>query len=87
MIFLQRQFLLQQLYESISDKTKVRPRTGIVSYTEDENGVTVITEMGDTIRGHMLVGADGIHSAVRRLMAEKLEKPSPDIAKNLLEGE
>lgn len=86
MIFMQRQFLLQQLYESISDKTKVKARTGLLSYTEDDEGITVVTDTGESIRGSILIGADGIHSAVRRMMAQAYEKTSPDIAKDLSEG-
>lgn len=86
MIFMQRKFLLQQLYESISDKTKVKARTGLLSYTEDDDGITVVTDTGESIRGNILIGADGIHSAVRRMMAQAYEKESADIAKDLSEG-
>lgn len=86
MIFMQRQFLLQQLYESISNKTKVKARTGLLSYTEDDEGITVVTDTEETIRGSILIGADGIHSAVRRMMAQAYEKKSADIAKDYLEG-
>lgn len=86
MIFMQRQFLLQQLYESIADKTKVKARTGLLSYTEDDDGISVKTDTGESIRGSILVGADGIHSAVRQLMAQEFEKKSHDVAKSLLQG-
>lgn len=86
MIFMQRQFLLQQLYGSISDKTKVKARTGLLSYTEDDEGITVVTDTEETIRGSILIGADGIHSAVRRMMAQAYEEKSADIAKDYLEG-
>lgn len=55
MIFMQRQFFWQQLYESVSDKIKVKARTGLLSYTEDDEGIAVVKN----------IGADGIHSAVR----------------------
>lgn len=86
MIFMQRQFLLQQLYESISDKTKLKARTGFLSYTEDDEGITVVTDTGESIRGSILIGADGVHSAVRRMVAQAYEKKSTDIAKDYLEG-
>ena len=40
----------------------------VVSYVEDADGVTVTLADGSTARGDVLVGADGIRSAVRRQM-------------------
>ena len=37
----------------------------MVSYVEDADGVTVTLSDGSTARGDVLVGADGIRSAVR----------------------
>lgn len=34
-------------------------------FEQDESGVTVYLESGETLRGDALIGADGIHSAVR----------------------
>ncbi|KXJ86611.1 hypothetical protein Micbo1qcDRAFT_140239 [Microdochium bolleyi] len=65
-------FLLQSVYNQIRDKTKVRARTGLASYTEHGDRVEVITDAGETIVGDMLIGADGVHSAVRQHMAEQL---------------
>lgn len=36
-----------------------------VSYTQDEKGVNALFAEGDEVRGHILVGADGIKSLVR----------------------
>lgn len=87
MIFLERHFLLEQLYNSIGDKAKVVAGTGVASYTEDDDGVLVRTDRGDTIRGSVLVGADGVKSVVRTRMAEALRGSDPAAAQNLLQGQ
>lgn len=40
----------------------------LVSYTEDDSGVTARFADGHTTRADILIGADGVHSTVRRLM-------------------
>ncbi|KAH7025105.1 uncharacterized protein B0I36DRAFT_376800 [Microdochium trichocladiopsis] len=71
-LFMERKFLLQCVYNQIAGKTKVRARTGFVSYAEHEDCIHVTTDSGETIRGDILIGADGVHSAVRAHMAEQL---------------
>jgi len=61
-------YLLRQLHKSFADKAEVRPRAGIASCAEDDDGMTIVMEAGEVIRDHMLAGADGVHSAVRRLI-------------------
>ncbi|KAG0307293.1 hypothetical protein BGZ98_000633 [Dissophora globulifera] len=46
----------------------------IVSITQDEHNVTVTCADGDTIRGDILVGADGAYSSVRRNMYKEARK-------------
>lgn len=87
MIFLERHFLLEQLYKSIEDKSKILARTGVASYTEDDQGVFVLTDQGETIWGSILVGVDGIKSSVRTCMAESIRNSDPVAAKNLIEGQ
>src|SRR4029450_13838622 len=41
--------------------------TAVTGYTEDVDGVTVTLADGATARGDVLVGADGIRSAVRAI--------------------
>lgn len=48
------------------------------NYTEDRSGVVAEFDDGTTTAGHVLIGADGIHSAVRNVMSP--EAPSPDYA-------
>ncbi|KAI5925298.1 hypothetical protein F4810DRAFT_659857 [Camillea tinctor] len=78
-----RNYYLDRLYENIADKSKIRSRNGVESYTETEDGVTVVTERGETITGSILIGADGAHSMIRSLLAESLEKTDPERSKEL----
>ncbi|KUI53904.1 Anhydrotetracycline monooxygenase [Cytospora mali] len=84
--FLRREAYIRALYENLKDKSKVKGHSGLVSFAEDDEGVSVFTSTGEEIRGSILVGADGIHSTVRKLMAESVAKSDPQRAKNLIEG-
>ncbi|KUI74316.1 Zeaxanthin epoxidase, chloroplastic [Cytospora mali] len=67
--FVDRFRFITSLYEGINDKSKIHSREGIVSFTETDHGVTVLTDQGNTYEGDILVGADGVHSETRRQMA------------------
>ncbi|KAF7518896.1 hypothetical protein G7054_g13302 [Neopestalotiopsis clavispora] len=71
--FVDRKIYLQNIYDGLSpaSKSKVRAHEGIESYTEHENGVT--RRRATVVEGSMLVGADGVHSAVRHLMAAAVQ--------------
>ncbi|KAJ4244000.1 hypothetical protein NW762_014613 [Fusarium torreyae] len=75
--FLDRQMVLQLLYDNIQDKSKVltNKRVSRVEMTQDE--VTVKTEDGSSHKGDILVGADGIHSTIRREMWRIANRESP----------
>jgi 2-polyprenyl-6-methoxyphenol hydroxylase-like FAD-dependent oxidoreductase len=60
-----RQKWLEVVRSHIKDKSKLRSRTGIMSYEQNDDGVIVTADNGETFEGSILVGADGIHSAVR----------------------
>lgn len=85
-VFVERSTYLQALYDNIEDKFRVRDHVGLVSFSEDDEGVTVFTTTGEEIRGSILVGADGIHSTVRGLMAGSVAKSDPQRAVTLNEG-
>lgn len=66
---------LFSLIDGIKDKSKVHDHEGVVSFTETEDGVTVRTEQGNVYEGSILVGADGVHSEVRKQMAALTDDP------------
>jgi hypothetical protein len=70
----------------VKDKSKLHDQTAVVGYEETAEGVIVTTEDGTQHRGHILIGADGIHSRVRKLMADKIGVTNPALAKDINEG-
>ncbi|GKT69016.1 FAD/NAD(P)-binding domain-containing protein [Colletotrichum tofieldiae] len=67
-MFLDRQMVIQVLYDNIQDKSKIVTKKRIKAIKNIESRVTVTVEDGSTYSGDILVGADGIHSTVRRKM-------------------
>ena len=49
-------------------RAEVRDGTAVVGLRQDENGVEVITRGGETFGAPYLIGADGVHSRVARLV-------------------
>jgi 2-polyprenyl-6-methoxyphenol hydroxylase-like FAD-dependent oxidoreductase len=72
-----RQTLIQVLFESITDKFKVQVNQRVVKVSPIEDGVEVLTNSGLTVQGDILVGADGVHSTVRREMWRLAETLQP----------
>lgn len=68
MIFLDRQTLIQTLYDNIRDKSKIVANKRVTTVNLGENGVTVLASDASMFQGDILIGADGIHSTVRREM-------------------
>jgi 2-polyprenyl-6-methoxyphenol hydroxylase-like FAD-dependent oxidoreductase len=86
-IFMERRFYLQTLYNNLKDKNKVKTSVGLVSYEDRGETVVVMTNTGEKIEGSILVGADGIHSATRGCVAKAVEKSDVARYKQLTEGE
>lgn len=78
--------MLNCLYNQIEHKSRLRTQTCVTSFTETENGVEVVTDKGKTIKGDILLGADGIHSTIRNLMAEKLAISNAAVSKEMQTG-
>ncbi|KAK2016029.1 FAD/NAD(P)-binding domain-containing protein [Colletotrichum eremochloae] len=67
-LFFDRQWLLQMLYDQLEDKSRVLLRKKVGRIEHNTDGVRVTTVDGETFDGSIVVGADGIHSAVRKEM-------------------
>lgn len=67
-MFFDRQWLLQSLYDQLRNKDKVLLNHKVSQIHHFDGGVEVSTTGGQKIRGSIIVGADGLHSAVRKEM-------------------
>lgn len=77
---------LEVLHSHVQDHSKLHARTAVVGYEETLQGVIVTTEDGEQHQGHILIGADGIHSNVRKLMADKISATDQALAKEINAG-
>jgi 2-polyprenyl-6-methoxyphenol hydroxylase-like FAD-dependent oxidoreductase len=62
-----RRDIVQVLYEAVREKVKIRFGTALRSICQSDTGVTAAFEDGTGETFDALIGADGIHSTVRRL--------------------
>ncbi|KAJ8109014.1 hypothetical protein OPT61_g7762 [Boeremia exigua] len=76
-IFVDRQMIIQVLYDNLRDKSKVLTSKGVAKIEQSPGEVRVVTEDGSIFHGDILVGADGIHSDVRREMWRIADELSP----------
>ncbi|KAB8261859.1 hypothetical protein BDV32DRAFT_121139 [Aspergillus pseudonomiae] len=68
--FVDRQKVLQTLYNKVQDKSKILTRKKVKTIDNSEStGVKITTTDGSIYSGDLVVGADGIHSIVRQEMA------------------
>ncbi|OJD33921.1 fad binding domain protein [Diplodia corticola] len=75
-IFVDRQMILQALYDHLQSKDKILTSKKVRSVSLQEKGVKVTTEDGSVFTGDVVIGADGVHSTVRKEMwriADELE--------------
>ncbi|TID05181.1 FAD-dependent monooxygenase atmM [Colletotrichum higginsianum] len=78
-IFIDRQFLLQVLYDNIKDKGKILTSKRVTGVEVTAVGVQVQTQDGCTYAGDFLIGADGVHSTIRKEMWRLANQMSPGI--------
>jgi 2-polyprenyl-6-methoxyphenol hydroxylase-like FAD-dependent oxidoreductase len=64
--------LLELLLEKVGPEN-VHLGAALLKFEQDEEGVTAYFSNGETVRDDLLIGADGLHSAVRRLLFGKSE--------------
>jgi 2-polyprenyl-6-methoxyphenol hydroxylase-like FAD-dependent oxidoreductase len=67
-----RQKFLQVLYDELPDKARIYQGASVAEIRETKTGVTVNLADGRVFDGDMVVGADGVHSKVRRLMYQNV---------------
>ncbi|RTE77942.1 hypothetical protein BHE90_007568 [Fusarium euwallaceae] len=76
-IFIDRQMLLQVLYNNLKHKDRVLTKKRVSRLELTENGVQAYTQDGSMYEGDIVVGGDGIHSAVREEMWRLGKEESP----------
>ena len=72
-----RHALQQALLENIPESCRVHLNHRLISYTETSDKVTLQFENGETTECDLLIGADGIKSAVRRGSPAHFGSPDP----------
>ncbi|KAL4863118.1 hypothetical protein BDV12DRAFT_206763 [Aspergillus spectabilis] len=78
--FLERRKLLQILYQSLPNTSRVLVGKTMVSVEQNgDSTVTVRTKDGSVYHGDLVVGADGVHSRVRREMWRLAEVRQPGL--------
>ncbi|KAF9876991.1 FAD binding domain protein [Colletotrichum karsti] len=76
-IFVDRQMLLHVLYDNLKHKDRILTKKRVSRIGLAKNGVQVHTEDGSLFEGDIIVGADGIHSTVRKEMWRIGKEESP----------
>jgi 2-polyprenyl-6-methoxyphenol hydroxylase-like FAD-dependent oxidoreductase len=82
---MERKFWLSCIYNAIEDKSRIRANSGVASFVESAEGVEVTTEGGEIFKGDILIGADGVHSAIRGLLADKIDATDAAAAQQMRE--
>lgn len=67
-MFLDRQKLLEILYTRLSSKENIHLNRRVTGVESFPGGATVTTADGTRYTGHLVLGADGVHSPVRAEM-------------------
>ncbi|KAF5651374.1 hydroxylase [Fusarium tjaetaba] len=76
-IFIDRQMLLQVLHKNLKHKDRVLTKKRVTRVELVDGGVQAFTQDGSVYEGDIVVGADGIHSAVRDEMWRLGKEQSP----------
>lgn len=72
-----RQHLLNVLYDNLRDQSKIFVNKRVHEIHETSTGVDVLTTNGEAHHGNIVIGADGVHSIVRKEMRRMAAKTSP----------
>ncbi len=66
------------LLENLKDKSKILVNKRVHEIVETDSGVEVLTKDGEVYFGDIVIGADGVHSIVRKEMRRVAAKVSPN---------
>lgn len=77
--FIDRQQVLRVLYEHVWDKQKVHVNKRMQRVQHSSTGVTVQCTDGTAYEGDVLLGADGVYSAVRQEMWRLADEAEPGV--------
>ncbi|KAJ5155343.1 hypothetical protein N7492_008146 [Penicillium capsulatum] len=77
--FMERRHVIQTLFDNLPCKSKVHTSRGVVKVESHSDGVAVETSDGSVFHGDIVIGADGVHSRVRREMQRCAEKEVPGL--------
>lgn len=75
-----RQFLLQTLYNNLEDKSRVLLNKKVIKVDHSDQGVSVQCRDGTTYAGNVVIGADGVYSTVRNEMWRHMDNDHPGMA-------
>lgn len=70
--------LLQIMYDQLPDKSYVKTGKRVCNVIDTKDGVLVEMTDGTVEEGDILIGCDGVHSAVRELMWKNANEIIPD---------
>lgn len=77
MWFLDRQQLIEGLFENLVDKSRIYTSCGALKVEHIDQGVKAETPDGRVFTGSIVVGADGVHSLVRQEMWRIMDAEMP----------
>ncbi|PWY63056.1 FAD/NAD(P)-binding domain-containing protein [Aspergillus eucalypticola CBS 122712] len=76
-IFIERQRVLQVLFDHLPDKGRVLLGKKVIEITSSDDQAIIMCLDGSTYQADIVVGADGIHSITRRKMIRDIISDSP----------
>lgn len=79
--FLEREKVLQVLYDNLDDKSKILVSQRCSSIAHSEDSVAVKCEDGKEYAGDVVVGTDGVHSFVRSEMRRYADAKMAELMK------
>lgn len=80
--FFERQKLLEILYETYPDHSKIHVNKKVVEVKLLDNKAGVITNDGSLYTGDLIVGADGVHSRIRSEIWRLADMKNPGLVTN-----